>query len=425
MVTDYKALNKRIVQEVHGVPNYWDIYDALAESKANIFSVIDLKGSFHALPVEKNSQQYTAFTTGYGEKFNYLRAPYGISSIPSHLCRLMCYVLSVDDGPLYRFALSYLDDILLFSRLDLHEKHLQEVFDRLRKYQIKLNGLKCQFAVNNVKFIGHSITKAGIGPDSEKVRSMLEYPRPSNTKSLKSFLGMMQFYKRYILHFSKIAAPLNYLLRRDTPWIWDEECENAFQQLRLGLKNAPILSYPSGDPNAKLVLTCDASTKALGFYLSERYPDGTEKLLGAGGRMLRDAEQRYTITEIEALSIVTACKEYRHYLTQPFVIRSDHCSLRYLSTFANSNNARLYRYSLWLSGFQYTVEHIKGTSNGIADGLSRREYEATSPDFSNDDLLDEDVQLCSLTEPRITNETTFNSQNDARAADHRIQSRGH
>ena len=229
----------------------------------------------------------------------------------------------------------------------------------------------------------------------------------------------MQFYRRYILHFSKIAAPLNYLLRRDTPWIWDEECENAFQQLRLGLRNAPILSYPSGDPNAKLVLTCDASTKALGFYLSERYPDGTEKLLGAGGRMLRDAEQRYTITEIEALSIVTACKEYRHYLTQPFVIRSDHCSLRYLSTFANSNNARLYRYSLWLSGFQYTVEHIKGTSNGIADGLPRREYEATSPDFSNDDLLDEDVQLCSLTEPRITNETTFNSQNDTRAADHR------
>ena len=95
-----------------------------------------------------------------------------------------------------------------FSRgLDLHDKYLQEVFDRLRKYQIKLNGLKCQFAVNNVKFIGHSITKAGIGPDSEKVRSMLEYPRPSNTKSLRSFQGMMQFYKRYILHFSKIAAP--------------------------------------------------------------------------------------------------------------------------------------------------------------------------------------------------------------------------
>ena len=114
MVTDYRLLNKCIVQEVHGVPNYCDIYDALAESKADIFSVIDLKGSFHALPVEKNSQQYTAFTTGYGKKFNYLRAPYGISSIPSHLCRLMCYVLSVDDGPLYRFALSYLDDILLF-----------------------------------------------------------------------------------------------------------------------------------------------------------------------------------------------------------------------------------------------------------------------------------------------------------------------
>ncbi len=131
-----------------------------------------------------------------------------------------------------------MDDLLLYSSGGAtdHEKHLQEVFNRLRKYKIKLNGKKCRFAVNEVKFIGHTITSQGIGPDTDKVRSMLEYPRPTNVKTLRSFIGLSVWFKRYIRSFSNICAPLNKLLRRDAQWEWSEECESAFQQLRNGLK---------------------------------------------------------------------------------------------------------------------------------------------------------------------------------------------
>ena len=145
------------------------------------------------------------------------------------------------------------------------------------------------------------------------------------------------------------------LLRRDAKWVWNEECENAFQQLRAGLRNAPVLSYPNLKDDSTLILTCDASTKAIGYYLTERYADGSEKLLGSGGRMLRDAETRYTISEIECLSIVSGCSQYRHYLATPFVVRTDHLSLKYLQSMASSNNSRLYRWSLWLSTFPYSV----------------------------------------------------------------------
>ena len=173
--------------------------------------------------------------------------------------RLVNYILSVGNGPWFKYVICFMDDLLIYSQLEDHESHLQEIFNRLRKYHIKLNGKKTQFCVPEVKFIGHTISSQDIGPDTDKIKEMLEYPRPKNVKSLRCFIGMCTFHKRYILAFSKICAVFNNLLRRDTPWVWSDECESAFQQLRSGLQNAPRLGFPSSRQDSKLVLTCDAS----------------------------------------------------------------------------------------------------------------------------------------------------------------------
>src|SRR6266568_2508976 len=374
LCVDYRMLNRSIIPEIHSVPSYTCIADTIGARKPTIFSSLDLRSGFHNLKVAEHSIKYTGFQTFMGQ-FEYLRAPYGIQNIPAHMQRVMNLILSQGNGPLMKYALAYLDDLLIFSSSpEQHCEHLREIFTRLRSSKLKLNSGKCHFLLPKLIFLGNLVSADGIGPNPEKVSAMLKYPVPTNQKKLKCLLGLYQFYKKFMPHYSQLVAPLNRLLAHDVEFVWTEVEQKCFETLQEALKNAPFMTYPSDTD--LYILQTDASTRATGYILNQRDSEGNERIIACGGRALHKPETRYTITELELLSIVEAVTKYRHYLLgKEFIIQSDHRSLKYIQGLKDSGSGRIYRWSVLLTPYRYTVEHISGKQNVVADALSRRSYD--------------------------------------------------
>jgi len=384
MAIDYRGLNKCIVPEIHHVPSFLTISDTLAFQAPTIFSSLDLRSGFHNLVIEEQSRKYTSFHSS-GAQYEYTRAPFGIATIPAHMVRAVTLMLTQGDtNALLRWALAYLDDILVFSKsVAEHIKHLEDIFKRLRAARMKLHPKKCVFLQPKLKFLGNIISAQGIGPDPDKVSAMLNYPRPKSQKDLKALLGMLQFYKRFTPHYSQLVAPLNRLLAHDVKFIWGPTEDKAFHALRDGLKNAPFLAYPTETDT--FCLTTDASSVATGFVLTQITPSGEEKIIAMGGRQLSPAEKNYSITEQETLSILQGVELYRHYLVgRKFIIRSDHISLKWINSLKDGGTGRLHRWSILLSQYDFDLEFIKGVDNGVANALSRRPYPTINDTFSEE-----------------------------------------
>jgi len=203
------------------------------------------------------------------------------------------------------------------------------------KSKVKINPSKCYFLVNKLIFLGNLITPQGIGPDTDKVTVMLQYPAPTDQKKLRCVLGQFQFYKKFIPRYSHMVQTLNRLLGKDVEYKWTSVENDAFMELRKRLKNAPFMDYPTA--NGKFTLIPDASKTSTGYLLHQESIDGVQHLIACGGRSLHPAKRNYTITELELLSIIEALDKYRHYLLGThFVIKSDHVSLQFLNSLNES-----------------------------------------------------------------------------------------
>ncbi|CAF4952218.1 unnamed protein product [Pieris macdunnoughi] len=206
----------------------------------------------------------TAFSIPQGH-FEFARMPFGLKNAPSTFQRLMNSALSGLQG-LQCFV--YLDDIVIYSfDLQKHMKNLSNVFDRLRQFNLKLQPDKCEFLRKEVSYLGHIITDEGVKPNPEKTRAVQDFPQPKCPKDIKSFMGLVSYYRRFIPNLSKIAKPLTNLLKKDVPFIWQHEQQLAFETLKNSLISAPILAYP--DFNQPFNLTCDASNYAISAILSQ------------------------------------------------------------------------------------------------------------------------------------------------------------
>jgi len=351
---DYRSLNKFIIPEIHAVPSFSCIHDTLSYAKPVIFTTLDLRSAFHCLKVEESSMKYTAFQSHLGQ-FEFTRSPFGISTVPSHMVRLMGLILSEKKGPLMKSALAYIDDVLCYSAsVEEHFVHLWEIFQRFRDSQMRLNPKKCNFLLSELIFLGNLLNAKGVGPDPDKVKAMLEFPIPTTQKKLKGALGMFQFYKKYIPGYSTIIIPLNRLLLKNASFHWTEVEQAAFEKVRTGLKNAPFMEYPSDE--GIFTLETDASTKSIGYVLLQSRPEGEDGIIACGGRSLRGAEFNYTVTELEMLSVVEALERYRHYLMgRHFKMKSDHLSLRFINSLKDSSVGRLFRWSLHIQGFDFEL----------------------------------------------------------------------
>lgn len=367
---DFQKVNEVSKKDAYPLPFINSILDKLR--RARYISSIDLRHGYWQVPLSKESKPITAFTVPSRGLYQFRVMPFGLHSAPATFQRLMDKIIGPDLDP-YCFA--YLDDIVVLG--DTFEHHLEmlrEVFRRLRNASLKLNPDKCQFCRRSLRYLGHVITAAGIQTDPEKVSCIQQLPAPTTVRSLRRFLGMASWYRRFIPEFSKVAAPLNQLLKKDRRWVWKEEQDTAFRQLKQALTQAPVLACP--DFTKRFILQTDASDDGLGIALTQHL-DGGDHVIAYASRSLSPAEKSYTTTEKECLAIVWGIEKMRPYLEgYKFTVITDHQSLRWLQSLKNPTG-RLARWALLLQQYDFDVKYRRGVLNRIADALSRDPIPAT------------------------------------------------
>ena len=225
----------------------------------------------------------------------------------------------------------YLDDVLVFGRtLEEHNSNLSKVLTRIREAGLRLKPKKCNFAQESVEYLGHVVSAAGIRTNPTKLRAVEKYPTPANVKSLRSFLGLASYYRRFVPGFSKVASPLNALTRKSIAFVWTPECRRAFEQLKSLLVTAPLLRYP--DFSKPFILETDASGAGLGAVLAQsQEEDDSVRPIAYASRSLQKHEKNYGVTELEGLGVVWAAKLFRPYLYgHHCTVYTDHEALKSL-----------------------------------------------------------------------------------------------
>ncbi|PAA53525.1 hypothetical protein BOX15_Mlig001877g1 [Macrostomum lignano] len=370
LCVDYRELNQRTVKDAIAIPRVDDALEALGG--AAVFSTLDLCSGYWQVKVKREDQEKTAFVIPHRGQFAFKVLPFGLTNAPATFTRLMNMVLH---DLLWKMALVYIDDIIIWSRtVSEHLTNLEAVFQRLRAANLRLKPSKCRFLADEVKFLGHVVSKDGIDVDPEKIKEVRDWSIPRNAKDLQSFLGLAGYYRNFIPEFSIVAAPLFDLTKKDKPFSWREEHDEAFKKLKEELTGCRVMAYPNFDPTAgEFILDTDGSTRqGLGAVLSQVQEDGSERVIAYGSRRLQGAEFNYCTTRIELLALVTFAERFRYYLLgRRFRVRTDHASLQWLRSMRQPEG-QLARWMERLAPFDFAVEHRPGARHQNADALSRK-----------------------------------------------------
>ena len=363
---DYRKLNQITRKDSHPLPRITEALDSLGG--AHYFSTLDLRSGYWQIEMEDDSKEKTAFITHNGlYEFNAL--PFGLCNSPATFQRVMTHVLR---GLEWDICLVYIDDLIIFSRsFDNHLLHLEQVFKRLREANLRLKPSKCHFVKSEVEYLGHVVSADGLKPNSAKIRAVQEFPVPNNVTGVKAFLGLCNYYRRFIKGFAQIASPLNKLTSKNIQFDWTPECQTSFDCLKNALVSAPILAYP--DFELTFHLYVDASHTGIGLTLGQII-DGKERVIAYAGRDFNQAERNYSATEREALAVIDGIKRFQPYLHgRKFTIYTDHNALKWLMSIQDPTG-RVARWALLIQQFDFDIVHRPGVTNGNADALSRRSY---------------------------------------------------
>src|SRR5262249_34145160 len=360
MCIDYRQLNKVTVKNKYPLPRIDDLFDQL--QGASHFSKIDLISGYHQLKIRKEDVPKTAFRTRY-EHYEFLVLPFGLTNAPAAFIDLMNRIFR---PYLDKFVVVFIDDILVYFRSqEEHEEYLAVVLQILRDNQLYAKLSKCEFWLDRVGFLGHIVSKEGIQVDPQKVEAVSNWPRPTNVTEIQSFLGMAGYYRRFVKDFSKIAAPLTKLTRKQVRFEWDDSCEQSFQKLKECLTSALVLTLPSGQGD--YVIYCDASKIGLGCVLMQN-----GRVIAYASRQLRKHEVNYPTHDLEMAAVIFALKIWRHYLYgEKSEIYTDHKSLQYIQQ-QKELNVRQRRWIELLKDYDCQILYHPGKANVVADALSRK-----------------------------------------------------
>ena len=407
LVIDYRGINLSTIQDRYPLPRIDEILDNLGRS--TYFTTLDLAQGFHQIEMDPKSIEKTAFTVNNGH-YEYLRMPFGLKNAPSTFQRVMDNVFR---DYLYKFCFVYVDDIVIFSKsLHDHLIHVRQVFEKLKQHNLKVQLNKSEFFSKNIAFLGHVITPEGIKPNPDKIKAIQNYPMPTTAKEIKSFLGLVGYYRKFISNFSKIISPITKCLKKGSKIDFkNPDYIDAFEQCKELLTNAPILIYP--DFEKEFYLTTDASNVAIGSVLSQN-----SKPVAYYSRTLNSAEKNYSTIEKELLAIIESTRHFRPYLFgRKFTVETDHNPLVWLYKIKEPNT-RLARWKLKLDEFDFKIVYKKGNENKVADALSRIEIHnnevdkmSTIPQIDEPPNVDELDQIMSARESEGIDDISSNNGN--------------
>ena len=240
------------IQNQYPLPRIDDLFDQL--QGVRVFSKIDLRSGYHQLKIRSEDVPKTAFRTRYGH-YEFLVMPFGLTNAPVVFMDLMNRIFQ---PCLDQFVIVFIDDILIYSgSKEDNEEHLRVVLQILRENQLYAKFSKCQFWLNSVAFLGHVISAEGISVDPQKIEAIMNWKPPTNVTEIRSFLGLAGYYRKFVEGFSKLAAPLTKLTRKEEKFVWSEACQQSFDELKRKLTSAPVLTLPSGQDG--YTVYCDAS----------------------------------------------------------------------------------------------------------------------------------------------------------------------
>ena len=373
---DYRALNRLTVRNSYPLPRIDGLLDQVGI--AQYFSVIDLRSGYHQMRIAEHDVPKTAFRTRYGQ-FEFLVVPFGLTNAPASF---MSIVNNIFHDYSDKFVMAYLDDILIYSTTwEEHIKHIELVLSRLRANKLYGKLSKCTFGVQEIEYLGFVLKAGKIAMNQNKTDAIKAWITPKSRRDVQSFLGLINYYRRFIKNCSKIAKPLTELTK-DVLFEWSNEAEVAFRKLKHAVISAPVLYQ--FDPSRKIYVTTDACRIGIGAVMEQDFEDGRHPVCFAS-KTLNSAQQNYAAHDLELLGIVETLRAWRCYLHgRKFIVYTDHSPLKYLET-QPYLSPRQVRWVEKLCQFDFEIIPIKGKSNRVADGLSRQTAAPTdSRDYSQD-----------------------------------------
>lgn len=364
LCVDSRKLNSVTVRDSYPLPRVNEILDRLG--KSYYLSKIDLNDFFWQIPLSDDSKEKTAFCVPGHGLFQFKRLPFGLHNSAQCSQRLMGSLFGSTDYKVF----AYLDDIIIAtSTFEEHMEVLNFVFNRLSYAGLTINFAKSQFCLSNLKYLGYVIDGAGLRTDPEKVSTILNFPKPTTYTELKRFIGIIDWYRRFVRNFATHAAPLHDLTKgksKNKRIEWTSAANKSFTDLKAALTSSPVLNTP--DFSQKFSIHCDASDVGLGAVICQGI---NEAPVAYASRKLKDAETRYSVTERECLAVVFAIEKFRPYIEgYDFDVYTDHSALIWLMRQENPPG-RLSRWIMKLSQYQFAIHHRKGVSNVVPDALSR------------------------------------------------------
>ena len=394
MCIDYRLLNKKTNFDAYNIPRVEEAVEALKGSK--YYTTLDAAQGYHQVPIAESDKHKTAFRVGTGGLFEWNRLPFGLKNSQSCYQRVMNIIFG---DKAFEMLIIFVDDLLIFSEdIDQHIDRMELVFKRLSDHGLKLKPSKCHFFKETVKYLGHRVSAEGVSTDEDKIKAVREWKMPETEEELRSWLGFVGYYRRFIRNFSQIAKPLHQLTtsfnkdkrnkeKRKEAFKerWTKECLDAYLDLKERLITAPILGYP--DFKLPFIVEVDSSGKGLGAVLSQEQENG-RRVISYASRGLRASERNmdnYSAMKLEMLGLKWAITEkFREYLIGSKIhVFADNNPLRYIDSC--KLGAIELRWMGQLAQFDFQIFYKPGRKHGNCDALSRIKRYQPEPEDSDDE----------------------------------------